>query len=183
MGHSKEYSGIELRQMLSKILAIDPSRGRPPITCENTDDQYKVRNDLVHKAVHFARLAGYKAGYVIHQPIDELSVYKEVVEKVRKEVFSMFLDEDTDYEQKVYSIRDIVKVYNIRDIVDAYRVAKCTPSWDPRWGVVAIINLPEGQVSWHMDSHDLKWDGHTDREKWEHVVEHLRNTPGDCWWE
>ena len=32
--------------------------------------------------------------------------------------------------------------------------------WDYRWGVVAYIELPTGQISWHIESPDIKYDGH-----------------------
>lgn len=37
--------------------------------------------------------------------------------------------------------------------------------WDYRWGVVAYIELPTGQVSWHIESPDIQYDGHGYEEK------------------
>lgn len=36
---------------------------------------------------------------------------------------------------------------------------------DPRW-CIAYIELPEGQVSWHIPAHPTKWDGHTTEQKY-----------------
>ncbi len=53
-------------------------------------------------------------------------------------------------------------------------------NWDDNWLNVVFIELPTGQVSWHihdsempmfdfLSEHDFKWDGHTTDEKWERL--------------
>jgi hypothetical protein len=52
------------------------------------------------------------------------------------------------------------------------------------WQNVVLIDLPTGQVSWHIGDHDLKasgaldlpffgaeWDGHTNEQKWKRIEE------------
>lgn len=39
---------------------------------------------------------------------------------------------------------------------------------EPAWPVV-FIELPTGQVSWHLPQHGQTWDGHTTAEKYERV--------------
>jgi len=41
---------------------------------------------------------------------------------------------------------------------------------EPEWPVV-FIELPNGQVSWHMPQHVKPWDGHTTEEKYRRVAE------------
>ena len=41
---------------------------------------------------------------------------------------------------------------------------------DPTWPVV-YIELPTGQVSWHMPEHKLPWDGHTTEDKYARIRE------------
>lgn len=36
---------------------------------------------------------------------------------------------------------------------------------EPDWPVV-YIELPNGQVSWHLPQHDREWDGHSTEEKY-----------------
>lgn len=36
---------------------------------------------------------------------------------------------------------------------------------------VAYIELPTGQVSWHLPQHYKEWDGHTTREKYKRIQE------------
>lgn len=37
---------------------------------------------------------------------------------------------------------------------------------DPAYPIVVYINLPTGQVSWHLPEFALGWDGHTTEEKY-----------------
>jgi hypothetical protein len=39
---------------------------------------------------------------------------------------------------------------------------------DPEWPVV-YIELPTGQVSWHMPQHPIEWDGHDTATKYERI--------------
>lgn len=39
---------------------------------------------------------------------------------------------------------------------------------EPGWPVV-YIELPTGQVSWHLPAHERGWDGHTSDEKYERI--------------
>lgn len=40
---------------------------------------------------------------------------------------------------------------------------------EPKWPVV-YIELPTGQVSWHVPQHSKEWDQHTKDEKYERVA-------------
>lgn len=48
-----------------------------------------------------------------------------------------------------------------------------TTVWEPQWGVVAFIELPTGQISWHLDSGNYKYDNHSDSDKWKRVSEYI----------
>ena len=61
-------------------------------------------------------------------------------------------------------------------------IGKITASWDPEWTNVVFIDLPFGQVSWHIhDSemplfadlppYDRPWDGHTTAEKYARLAQ------------
>lgn len=45
---------------------------------------------------------------------------------------------------------------------------------EPEWPV-AYIELPTGQVSWHLPQHDAEWDGHTTEQKYQRVQAWLEN--------
>ncbi len=38
--------------------------------------------------------------------------------------------------------------------------------------LVAYIELPTGQVSWHMREYDIEYDGHTTEEKFDRITEY-----------
>lgn len=44
---------------------------------------------------------------------------------------------------------------------------------EPEWPVM-YIELPTGQVSWHMPQHDKEWDGHTTEQKYERIGAYRR---------
>lgn len=46
--------------------------------------------------------------------------------------------------------------------------------WDYRWGVVAYIELPTGQISFHIESPDIQYDGHTYEDKHERIQSFVR---------
>jgi hypothetical protein len=43
----------------------------------------------------------------------------------------------------------------------------------PEWPVV-FIELPTGQVSWHIPAHEPAWDGHTSEEKYERIRTYIQ---------
>lgn len=60
-------------------------------------------------------------------------------------------------------------------------------SQEPGWNNVVAIDLPTGQVSWHigaadcgdsgiamLPNYDGKWDGHTTKQKWDRVDQMVR---------
>lgn len=46
-----------------------------------------------------------------------------------------------------------------------YKVGIRFDSQEPEWPIV-FIELPTGQVSWHMPQHPIVWDGHSTEEKY-----------------
>lgn len=51
---------------------------------------------------------------------------------------------------------------------------------EPKWPVV-YIELPTGQVSWHMPQHVPCWDGHTTEEKERRTRTYIRNILSASW--
>lgn len=43
---------------------------------------------------------------------------------------------------------------------------------EPEWPV-AFIELPTGQVSWHLPQHEVAWDGHSAEEKYARIAAFL----------
>lgn len=44
------------------------------------------------------------------------------------------------------------------------------PKEEPEFAAVVYIELPEGQLSWHMPIHPHSWDNHTTSEKFERIM-------------
>lgn len=67
---------------------------------------------------------------------------------------------------KAYDTRNY---YVILAMAEAARLSygvgvRLDPS-EPEWPVI-YIELPTGQVSWHLPQHEHEWDGHTTAEKY-----------------
>lgn len=45
--------------------------------------------------------------------------------------------------------------------------------WDIEWCVIAHIEIPTGQIRWHLDGRGIKYDGHTDAVKWDRIHDFL----------
>ena len=93
--------------------------------------------------------------------------------------------EDKPYTQRLYEMRnnlihDAVHLARKLNMVAGYithepAVELADGTWEPRYGVVAIIELPTGQVSWHMDSGGLKYDGHTNEDKYNRIDSFIKD--------
>lgn len=53
-----------------------------------------------------------------------------------------------------------------------YRVGIRIDPSEPEWPV-AFIELPTGQVSWHLEQHFKEWDGHSTEEKYERIKRYI----------
>lgn len=66
-------------------------------------------------------------------------------------------------------------------------------SWDPAWRSIVFVELPTGQVSWHIHVSELhlfsfiacsqpsrEWDGHSTEEKYERLLEYGHKARDDA---
>lgn len=82
---------------------------------------------------------------------------------------------DSEYKKEFYDIRnDLIyeAVYEARHLGLQAGFSVHTPfveviekGWDYRFGVVAYIELPTKQISYHIESPDIEYDGHDRKEK------------------
>ena len=68
-----------------------------------------------------------------------------------------------------YAVRNVLVLHAVAAAAflgypAGYRVDPDDPAWP-----VAYIELPTGQVSWHLPQHPTAWDGHTTAEKYARV--------------
>lgn len=69
-----------------------------------------------------------------------------------------------------YDLRNALVYVAIATAVNAgYRVGFAPDTEEPGW-VVAYIDLPTGQVSWHLPEYPAAWDGHTTVQKYERIA-------------
>lgn len=71
---------------------------------------------------------------------------------------------DLDYEPRYTVILTAMAVASIA----GYKTGIAFDPAEPDWPAV-YIELPTGQVSWHMPRHEVPWDGHSTPEKYERI--------------
>ena|SRR5690348_10523945 len=79
---------------------------------------------------------------------------------------------DTAYEERYKLVLDAVATAAYLGLRAGFRIDPDEPEWP-----CAYIELPTGQVSWHMPQHPVAWDGHSTEEKYQRIrrfVEEVR---------
>jgi hypothetical protein len=71
---------------------------------------------------------------------------------------------DTDHERRYGMVLRAVAKAHTLGLVAGIRSDPQEPEWP-----VAFIELPTGQVSWHLPQHPNAWDGHTTEEKYKRI--------------
>ena len=69
-----------------------------------------------------------------------------------------------DYDRRYDLIIDAIFLSRLVGYKVGFRFDPSNPDWP-----VVVIELPTGQVSWHMPEHPNIWDGHTTEEKFERI--------------
>ena len=72
--------------------------------------------------------------------------------------------ENPDYGKRYSLILEAVQVADRLGFQAGFRIDPDEPEWP-----VALIELPQGQVSWHMPQFHESWDGHDNVEKTERI--------------
>ena len=68
---------------------------------------------------------------------------------------------DTDYEKRYDLVLDALSQARNAGYAAGIRLDPADPEWP-----VVYIELPTGQVSWHLPQHPQPWDGHDTPEKY-----------------
>jgi len=77
-------------------------------------------------------------------------------------------DEEKDYDKR----NRVIYLALNRACVIGYSCGIRTDPREPEWPV-AFIELPTGQVSWHLPQHVTPWDGHSTEEKYRRIDEYM----------
>ena len=68
---------------------------------------------------------------------------------------------DEDYDERYVLVIDALGAALSSGYKAGFRIDPTEPEWP-----VAYIELPTGQVSWHLPQHPVAWDGHDTAEKY-----------------
>jgi hypothetical protein len=92
----------------------------------------------------------------------------------------MLMDIKTHEEAGDYAARNRAVLLVLFWALDMHYPAgiRLDPS-EPEWPVV-FIELPDGQVSWHLAQHVKPWDGHTTEQKWARVQQYYADYYALC---
>lgn len=71
---------------------------------------------------------------------------------------------DTDYAKRSKLIYEAIYLACALGYDVGFRIDPQEPDWP-----VAFIELPTGQVSWHLAQHSIPWDGHSTEEKFKRI--------------
>lgn len=75
---------------------------------------------------------------------------------------------DTVYDMRYKLILQAMAIAATLGIKAGFRFDPKEPEWP-----VAYIELPTGQVTWHVAPHPIEWDGHSTEEKYKRVREFI----------
>lgn len=80
----------------------------------------------------------------------------------------LFIEQhDEDYDLRYGAVLMAVAVAQHAKFSAGFRIDPTEPEWP-----VAYIELPTGQVSWHLPQHPIAWDGHDTAEKYRRCREY-----------
>jgi hypothetical protein len=82
-----------------------------------------------------------------------------------KTLLDMIVLADEEYELRYTLVMDAMAAARHAGYAVGIRVDQEYPEWP-----VVYIQLPTGQVSWHMPEHPWEWDGHTTPEKFDRIA-------------
>ena len=78
--------------------------------------------------------------------------------------------QDQNYDVRNLIVMQAVATAMAAEIPAGFRIDSNEPEWP-----VAYIELPTGQVSWHLPQHVKPYDGHTTEEKYERIRRLIRD--------
>lgn len=85
------------------------------------------------------------------------------------EVLATIEEYDTDYTERYSLVIAAIYIAHEAGYPAGFGIDhESGPDMDG-YRVVAYVELPTGQVSWHMPEHPTAWDGHTTEQKYERI--------------
>jgi hypothetical protein len=84
--------------------------------------------------------------------------------EILQDTLRLIEDHDQDYEPRYALVLLAVSMAVTGGLEAGFAIDPAEPAWP-----VAYIELPTGQVSWHMPAHKTPFDGHSTPEKYERI--------------
>lgn len=97
-----------------------------------------------------------------------LMQFNAMMESQLKTCLMKAVDNDTNYDVRYGLVLEIMCLANKMGYPNGVRIDESEPEWP-----VFYIELPTGQVSWHMPAHKHIWDGHTTEEKFQRIKNYV----------
>ena len=86
-----------------------------------------------------------------------------------RELLAAIQAADHDYETRYGLVLEAIAAAHRAGLEVGFRCDTNEPDWP-----VAYIELPSGQVSWHVPQHARPWDGHSTQEKYQRIARFLQ---------
>jgi hypothetical protein len=93
-------------------------------------------------------------------------------ESVLRKTLELIVANDENYAVRYGLVLLAVATAHGMGFASGFRVDPDESEWP-----VAFVELPTGQVSWHMPQHPLEWDGHTTAVKFDRINTYLALAP------
>lgn len=87
---------------------------------------------------------------------------------ILKDTLAMIERCDQDYAPRYALVLMAVAMAVAAGLEAGFEADKAEPGWP-----VAYIELPTGQVAWHLPAHKTPWDGHSTAEKYERIRRYI----------
>lgn len=94
--------------------------------------------------------------------------FKAMMVEQLKSRLEEVVNNDTNYDVRYGLVLEIMCLANKLEYKTGVRIDESEPEWP-----VFYIELPTGQVSWHMPQHEMAWDGHSTEEKFQRIQEFI----------
>lgn len=91
--------------------------------------------------------------------------------KALKRMLAAIQAADREYDRRYGLVLDAVAEAHRTGLLAGFRCDTDEQAWP-----VAFIELPSGQVSWHLPQHPRPWDGHSAEEKYARIERFLRSS-------
>jgi hypothetical protein len=89
--------------------------------------------------------------------------------------FGMQYSSESRYRARNGAIEAAIGVAGMLGLKAGYGVNGCADcgAGNLDYPLIGYIELPTGQVSWHLPEFDGEWDGHTSEQKYDRIAKHL----------